>query len=113
MPIGLIINELVTNALKYAFPDDATGTIDVRTALASSDHIRLTVEDDGVGLPASFSMKHTDSLGMQLVSGLAAQINGEVSVSSRGAAVGETGGTGGAETTGGRGAAFTITFPLD
>jgi PAS domain S-box-containing protein len=112
VPVGLIINELVTNALKYAFPDDATGTISVRTALPSSDRIRLTVEDDGVGLPASFSMKHTGSLGMQLVSGLAAQINGEVSVSSRGAAVGETG-TGGAETSAGRGAAFTITFPLD
>lgn len=111
VPVGLIINELVTNALKYAFPRDATGTISIRTtAAASEDHIRLTVEDDGVGLPPSFSMRTVESLGMQLVSGLAAQINGEVSVSSPGA--GKTG-AGGAETTAGRGTAFTITFPRD
>ncbi len=80
------------------------------------DRIRLTVEDDGVGLPAAFSMTHTDSLGMQLVSGLAAQINGEVSVSS-GDAGGALGGrgidVGASAATSGRGTAFTITFPRD
>lgn len=80
-PVSLIVNELVTNALKYAFPAGKTGTITVTTAPAGENEIELVVGDDGVGLPAGFDVRSARSLGMQLVAGLTDQMHGEISVS--------------------------------
>ena len=80
-PVSLIVNELVTNALKYAFPAGRTGTITVTTAPAGEDQIELVVGDDGVGLPPGFDVRSARSLGMQLIAGLTDQIQGEISVS--------------------------------
>jgi two-component sensor histidine kinase len=77
VPLALIVNELVTNALKYAYPD-GTGAIRVAVARGADDLLCLTVGDDGVGLPESFEEKAKTSLGMRLVRALAHQIGGSV-----------------------------------
>jgi two-component sensor histidine kinase/CHASE1-domain containing sensor protein len=80
IPCGLVINELVTNAFKHAFPAGRVGAI--RVVLREVDPARwlVAVEDDGIGLPAQISLGKTDSLGLDLVSILATQIGAEVEV---------------------------------
>ena len=75
---GLIINELVSNALKYAFPDEKTGRISVKLRKDVDDDIILIVKDDGVGFPDSFELGKTDTLGMQLVYNLSQRLRGTV-----------------------------------
>lgn len=66
IPIGLIVNELVSNSLKYAFPDDRRGTISV-SLKESSDVIILTVQDDGIGIDAALQDTMSDSFGYKLI----------------------------------------------
>ena len=73
MPLGLMVNELVTNAFKYAFPDGGDGEVTVRLKERDGRFI-LTVADDGVGLPEDFSMDSLTSLGMLLVKNLTRQL---------------------------------------
>ena len=77
IPLGLILNELVSNALKHAFPGDMGGEINVIFKSSGEDY-QLTVSDNGVGLPADLDYKNTDSLGMQLVNNLTGQIDGNL-----------------------------------
>ncbi|MDO9045476.1 MAG: sensor histidine kinase [Methanobacteriaceae archaeon] len=77
VPLGLIINELVTNCLKYAFPSNRTGTININFHKIGSEYV-LEVIDDGIGLPEDFDTDKSDSLGMRLISGLTAQLDGEM-----------------------------------
>ncbi|EKF85967.1 PAS domain S-box protein [Methanobacterium formicicum] len=77
IPLGLILNELVSNALKHAFPGDMGGEINV-VFKSSGDDYQLTVSDNGIGLPADLDYKNTDSLGMQLVNNLTGQIDGNL-----------------------------------
>jgi PAS domain S-box-containing protein len=77
IPIGLIINELVTNSVKYAFPD-GTGT--VRVSLRSNGKAVLLVSDDGVGLPADVDPGETDTLGLMLVRILTEQLDGTLTI---------------------------------
>jgi two-component sensor histidine kinase len=78
MPCGLIINELVTNALKHAFGEhDKPGLVTVRLT-RTGDAIELSVWDDGKGLPAGLSLETAPSLGVQLVMTLARQLEGSV-----------------------------------
>ena len=78
IPCGLIITELVSNSLKYAFPKGQTGIITV-SVKASSDHLfELVVSDNGVGFPAHIDYKKSPSLGLKLVALLAeGQLKGE------------------------------------
>jgi two-component sensor histidine kinase len=80
---GLIVHELVSNALKHGFPDGREGAIQV-----SMDHqhgqYRLTVADNGVGLPAALNLHTTTSLGFKLVLALANQLSGHLEVESHG-----------------------------
>jgi PAS domain S-box-containing protein len=81
IPCGLIINELVTNALKYAFPYDRSGVISLRLTCADTPFgicYTLIVADDGVGIPDSIDFKNTQSLGLQLVNILVSQIKGKI-----------------------------------
>jgi two-component sensor histidine kinase len=84
IPCGLLINELVTNAFKHAFPDGRRGAIRVVLREAGQGRWLVAVEDDGVGLPANVDLGKTDSLGLDLVAILAAQIGAEVEVQRRG-----------------------------
>ena len=80
IPCGLIVNELISNTLKYAFPDNRQDELIVRLREADSGWIEMSVEDDGVGLPDELDLHHTDSLGMQLVHSLAKQIGGTLNL---------------------------------
>lgn len=77
VPLGLIINELVTNSLKYAFPDDRDGIIRI-SFHEDGDEYALEIGDDGIGIPADFDIEKSDSLGMLLVNSLTSQIQGEL-----------------------------------
>ncbi|AFY73802.1 PAS domain S-box [Synechococcus sp. PCC 7502] len=76
IPLGLIINELVSNALKYAFPE-GYGEININLT-TSNNSLHLCIADDGVGIPEDFDFETSDSLGMQLVYSLTDQLEGEV-----------------------------------
>ncbi|WP_460547626.1 histidine kinase dimerization/phosphoacceptor domain -containing protein [Hymenobacter daeguensis] len=80
-PLGLIINEAVTNALKYAFPSPRRGTITVSLICRAPQQYQLTIADDGVGLPPGFDLKRSRSLGMVIMKGLSRQLDGELAVS--------------------------------
>ncbi|HPI21982.1 MAG TPA: sensor histidine kinase, partial [Spirochaetota bacterium] len=81
IPCGLILNELISNALKYAFPDGSRGAITVVLRPDEGGGYRLTVADDGVGLPDSVDIANIDTLGLRLVVILAEQIEGTLSLS--------------------------------
>ncbi|MDR8393560.1 HAMP domain-containing protein [Aliifodinibius sp. S!AR15-10] len=85
VPCGLIINELVTNAFKHAYPGSRTGLINI-TLEERDNHIFLCVTDEGVGLPDDFSFEENknESLGFTLVEILARQINAELNVNTEG-----------------------------
>ncbi len=76
VPLGLILNELVSNAMKHAYPDGAGGPIDVEVISLPSGRSRLTVRDYGVGTPESVAAATKDSLGMRMVEGLVRQLTG-------------------------------------
>ena len=78
---GLIINELVSNALKHAFPDGRSGCLRVELRLIDQERCQLTVADDGVGIAPGFSLEKADSLGLQLVHDLTRQLQGTVDLS--------------------------------
>jgi PAS domain S-box-containing protein len=78
-PIGLILTELLTNALKYAFPSDRKGTITINLRSEAS-RIVLEVRDDGIGLAPGFSPSVEAGMGLKLVSGLSEQIGGRFSI---------------------------------
>jgi PAS domain S-box-containing protein len=80
---GLMVNELISNAFKHAFPASLERRGRVRLTLRESgDALRLLVEDNGVGLPEDFIVDNSDSLGMQVVAMLADQMNGEIAYAS-------------------------------
>lgn len=81
VPLGLIINELVSNALKYAFPDDKKGTILLRANLENERFI-LQVSDNGIGLPEGFSLEKTNSMGYQLIQSFVSKLSAQLTVSS-------------------------------
>jgi two-component system, sensor histidine kinase PdtaS len=81
VPVGLIINELVSNAYKYAFPNGQEGVITVEVDVDETGSILLKVSDNGVGIPADFNVEQSSSLGLRLVNILNRQLEGEISVS--------------------------------
>jgi PAS domain S-box-containing protein len=95
IPCGLVLVELVTNALKHAFRERQTGTVRVEL-VAEGPRLCLRVEDDGVGFPAGLDPAHATSMGLRLVSMLCTQLRGELVV-----------------TTSERGTLFQLTFPAD
>lgn len=78
VPCGLIINELVSNALKHAFAPNREGQLYVSLKYLDTKHVRLKVKDDGIGLPAGFDVTKYDSLGMQLINALSNQLEGKL-----------------------------------
>ncbi|MBN2158301.1 MAG: PAS domain S-box protein [Spirochaetes bacterium] len=81
IPCGLILNELITNALKYAFPAGRMGTISVSFQPFEKTLYELAVSDDGIGLPENFDIEHSQSLGLNIVRMLTVQLNGSWHVS--------------------------------
>jgi len=83
IPCGLIINELLSNALKYAFPENKKGKILISVKEAKKGKIEIKVEDDGIGFPKDIDIKKGESLGMLLVNTLVEQIDGNIKVRSK------------------------------
>ncbi|MBI4804874.1 MAG: PAS domain S-box protein [Desulfovibrio sp.] len=81
IPFGLIVNELVTNALKHGFIGRDAGTIRVSTSVAEGA-VAIVVEDDGVGLPEGFCLEAVETLGLQLVVILTDQLHGKLAIES-------------------------------
>ncbi len=84
IPCGLILNELMTNARKHAFPEGRSGRIRVELRPVEGGGIRLVVGDDGVGLPAGLDVLRSTSLGLQLVRMLARQVGAGLEVEATG-----------------------------
>jgi two-component sensor histidine kinase len=78
VPCGLIITELLSNALKYAFPEGRTGTVVVGLRRAAENSLVLSVSDDGVGFPPEVDVKTPATLGLRIVTSLAAQLKGTI-----------------------------------
>jgi len=95
IPCGLIINELITNALKYGFPDDKQGVIKVSMNKIDNGKLNLTVLNNGVDLPEDFDMTNLSSFGMRLVDILIDQLGAELNIERK------------------NGVAFSITFEND
>ena len=75
-PLGLIINEGITNALKHAFPQRRPGTLTIGLQPLGTHRYELLIADDGVGLPPGFDLHQSHSLGLTMLEGLSKQING-------------------------------------
>jgi two-component sensor histidine kinase len=87
VPLGLIINEAITNALKYAFPPDFrrdgnSGTVDLSLARVDAENYLLVVADDGVGMPLDVDLRRSNSMGANIMRGLSKQLGGELQVDS-------------------------------
>jgi two-component sensor histidine kinase len=80
VPIALMANELITNAAKYAYQDNQSGTIWVRVARAADDTIELSVRDEGRGLPMDFELRSAPGLGMRILGALSRQLNATIEV---------------------------------
>jgi two-component sensor histidine kinase len=88
VPCGLLVNELVSNALKHGFPGGRSGEIRIDLQVVDAGtKLRLVVSDTGIGLAADFELNRSRSLGLQLVSDLALQLGGELELGPRPAAV--------------------------
>jgi PAS domain S-box-containing protein len=94
IPCALIINELVSNAIKYAFPDSQKGNVFVIFRFAEGNYV-LSVRDDGAGIPENIDFTKSETLGLQLVNALTSQLFGEISLDRS------------------QGTAFTIIFPAE
>jgi two-component sensor histidine kinase len=81
VPCGIIVNELVTNALRHAFPEERSGVIEVNLT-QENDVIRITVTDNGAGMPSELDPTTSDTLGFNLVTILVGQIGGNLAVTS-------------------------------
>jgi two-component sensor histidine kinase len=94
IPLGLILTELLANALKHAFPAGRPGAIEVALRADPVGTCVLSVRDDGVGFPAGLDFRQVDSLGLQLVCLLTEQLGGTI------------------EMTSGHGTHWRLTFPI-
>jgi len=80
LPCGLMLTELLSNSLKYAFPKGRAGEITITASLSPAHRVLLRVSDNGIGLPDDFDLGRVSSLGLSLVQNLAKQIRGEVAI---------------------------------
>lgn len=80
VPLGLILNEAITNSIKYAFPDDRTGMIYITLEGIAKNKYLLTISDNGIGIETDFSDKKINSFGMSLIKGLSDDLDAKFSM---------------------------------
>ncbi|MBX3629626.1 MAG: PAS domain S-box protein [Nitrosomonas sp.] len=80
IPLGLIINELCSNAIKYAFAEHDSGNIDISLKYLEPAVLQLYIADNGIGIPEDFDIENSSSLGLQLVQLLSEQISAELTI---------------------------------
>lgn len=95
VPLGLILNEAITNAIKYAFPTNTGGNIEITLSCTEGQQLKLSVTDDGQGLPPTLSVDLCKSLGINLIKGMCKQIGGKLAIQNK------------------KGVMVTIAFPMD
>ncbi len=83
VPIGLILNEAITNAIKYAFPDNGSGCIEVELSCIDGHHLKLVVIDNGAGLPPEVNIGLCQSLGINLMKGMCKQVSGRLDIQNK------------------------------
>jgi two-component sensor histidine kinase len=93
VPVGLILNEVITNALKYAFPNGQSGILSIQVSDETEKGYTVIVHDNGVGLPAGFDTVQSGSLGFRIMKELTRQLRGQYKYTS------------------GPGTTFTLQFP--
>jgi PAS domain S-box-containing protein len=76
---GLIVNEVVSNSLKYAFPDNRSGILEIKLE-DQTDRVFLSIKDNGIGLPENIDTDHTPSVGLELVGLLTDQLKGKLTI---------------------------------
>ncbi len=81
--IGLIINEIVTNSFKYAFPEERKGTIYIHIKKLTERKFEMIIGDDGIGFPEGLNIKDSNTLGLQVVQSLVSQHNGSFEMCSK------------------------------
>ena len=79
-PLGLILNEAVTNSLKYAFPNQQCGVIAVSLARTEPQRYRFTIADNGVGMAEGFYVEHVRTLGITMIKGLSQQLDADLTI---------------------------------
>ncbi|WP_168767455.1 tetratricopeptide repeat-containing sensor histidine kinase [Chitinophaga polysaccharea] len=84
IPVGLLLNEAITNAIKYAFPKNTRGEITILFKRITGNELLLVIRDNGVGLPSSFDISRLGSLGLKLMKGLSEDIDGVLTINSNG-----------------------------
>ena len=84
IPLGLILNELISNAMKHAFPGGSEGEISVDLHSKDKDTYALTVKDNGIGFPEAMDFRSAKTFGLSLVKGLADQIDGVIEIKTEG-----------------------------
>ena len=82
IPLGLIINESIVNAIKYAFLNEQDGIVCISLQSESADHLLLRISDNGIGLPAKLDLNQHNSLGLDLMQGLTKQLKGSFTIES-------------------------------
>ncbi len=80
VPCGLIINELVSNSLKYAFPDQDDACIEIQANATTANKFSIHYRDNGIGLPPDFDIEASETLGLQIISSLTEQLEGSLTV---------------------------------
>ncbi|WP_431241862.1 histidine kinase dimerization/phosphoacceptor domain -containing protein [Flavobacterium sp. P21] len=83
VPLGLILNESITNSIKYAFPDDKSGMIYVTLVASSENKYLLTIADNGIGFDANISAKKINSFGLSLIKGLSDDLEANFSMENK------------------------------
>ncbi len=86
LPCGLILNELISNCFKHAFPDNKSGNINISFNKNDEGIYKLIIDDDGTGLPEGFDLKKSSTIGLRLINTLIQQLEGEIEFSSEGGA---------------------------
>ncbi len=82
VPLGLILNEAITNSLKYAFPNGREGKVSVSFTVSGEENILLRISDDGIGLPTGLNLDAIETFGLKLIKGLAEDLDGTLTVQS-------------------------------
>ncbi len=91
IPCSLIVNELISNSLKHAFPhisesenkSGKSNIIDIKTSMLRNNNIQITISDNGIGFPQDLDYKNTNTLDLQLVCSLVEQLHGTIKLSNK------------------------------
>jgi two-component system, sensor histidine kinase PdtaS len=84
IPCGLVVNELVSNSLEHAFPENAGGTVRIALEPPANGTYELIIQDDGVGLPRNVDIHSAETFGLQIVNLLLEQLDGSIEVARNG-----------------------------